>query len=154
MFEKVKDFWSDWGGLIGFCFLILGGVSMIWATHYADTHQTVDVGEGIEVKVAGKCWYLRDDPDAGGSNQFYASNELGFADMSMEPRFTLVNTSEKPRQVSVRSLSAWKVPFRKVVHLQPGEEYDFQVKAEPNSKHWYCWINPEQSEKINLFRDL
>jgi len=138
--SKLKDIWSDWGGMIFVFALILATVSMFWGIHYTHTHQTVDLGDGLEVRVAGYCWYVSEVEKTGRTNQFFASNELGFSDMSMEPCFTIVNTSDEPREVEVHTLSAWRVPISGNVHLEPGQEFKFQIEAK--YKHWYCWINP------------
>jgi len=140
LFRTLKDIWSDRGGLIVFVGLMIGLVVVTWGLHYSQSHQTVRLGEGIEVRVAGRCWYLKDDPEAGGKNQFWASNELGFNDMSMHPHFTLVNIGSEPREVSVHSLSAWRVPISGKVYLDPGQKFLFQIQA--RHKHWYCWIHP------------
>lgn len=142
MFRTLRNFWSDWGGGIGIFALILAAVGSTWAMHYSQTHSVINVGEGIEVRVAGRCWYEARIPETGCTHQFYASNELGFSDMSMEPHFTLVNTTSEPREVRVHSMSAWETPVAGNVHLEPGQKFQFQLHGK--HKHWYCWIHPKK----------
>ncbi len=110
---------------------------------YFQTHQTVDLGDGIKVKVAGYCVYLKDDPGSGGENQFYAFDVSGISGMSMKPHFTLINTSSQAREVGISSLSTsdWKEPVSGKVYLEPGQRFEFQIQIK-RRKVWYCWINP------------
>jgi len=140
MLAKIKDFWESWAGLIIFATVLLALPGEIFFFNYIQTHRTVDIGNGVEVRSIGDVWFDRE------RNQFYASNELSswaMSTMSMNPKFVLTNKGNEPREVNVSSMSAWKTPFSGKIHLEPGQQFEFQIEAVKNCEHWYCWIHPE-----------
>jgi hypothetical protein len=141
MFRALRNFWDEYVVLIRFISLvwIIVGL-MIYGAQYFHSRQTFDVGDNIEVKVVGPCWYLNTVPETGKTNQFYASNELGYSSNSMEPRFILVNRGDEPRDVNVHTFTGYRTPITGTLHLEPGQRVELQFQA--HYKWWYCWINP------------
>lgn len=139
MFERIYWWWQDNGWLVGLLGLIFGCAAIFYGMWYVDTHQKVVI-DNIEVLVSGgRVSYEKS------RNQFFASNELGVKNMTMNPDFTLLNMGKEPREVEIHSLSAWKVPVSGKVYLEPGQKFKFQINTK--WKHWYCWINPVPRQK-------
>jgi hypothetical protein len=136
--EIVMEKWIGWSllALVVLCVVVVGSV---W---YDQMHRVECVGDGVEVRVQGMCWFQSKDPDGFGSNRFFASNEFGGGHMTMHPKFTVVNTSDEIRSISVRSLSGWEVPYRETLELAPGESHVFHFEAKEGCEWWYCWVNP------------
>ncbi|MCX6719531.1 MAG: hypothetical protein NTV36_00230 [Candidatus Staskawiczbacteria bacterium] len=142
------DFLKDWSGIFAMLAIIASPFVMVWGVWYVQTHRTVDVGEGVEVRAIGEMWYAEHVQNSG-NHQFYASNELRYScldnKMSMNPRFVVVNTTDEDRDVDIHSMSAWRTPVAAKVHLEPGQKFEFQLHTK--WQHWYCWINPVPAKK-------
>lgn len=144
MSRRFRDWWFDNFGVVVLALLAVLMVGMFVGMWYVENHHSYTLTYEVRVNVSGGLvWFDKNSTGAGGRNQFYASNELGRSKMCMTPSFEIVNTSEDSREVRIHSLSGWEVPISGVVHLEPGQRFQFSLTAHPASKHWYCWIEPQ-----------
>lgn len=128
------------------CLFLLAAVTL-WSSWYFQNHQIVVV-DGIEIQVYGRVYYSEKGSEFG-SHQFFASNEICNTGMTMNPFFTITNSTASAREVNIRSLSAWETPIHGDIHLEPGQQFEFRLQADKRGNYWYCWIKPQPLKEKN-----